>query len=256
MKKELLAVIFILPVLMIAGCHGNQTVKKNKEAQEIAAAVPDTGFTGIKQYKRGNYLIKEVTFKNGIKEGLTKTFYMSGQVYQTFWYKNNLREDSACWYYLEGQLFRTTPFKHDTIDGIQKQYYRNGDLRANIGYSKGMRNSLFEEYTTEGKRVGPYPQMMVMIRDKYMIDGTYSVDLAMTDKNIAVKFYRGRFENNRLDTTKLKPVPLLHGVPTITLKKSTKPGTDHLDIIASFFTTFGNKYFEYKKVEVPYDDLN
>ena len=76
-----------------------------------------------------------------------KSFYMGGQLYQTFWYEKGLKEDSVRWYYLEGQLFRTTPYKNDTIDGIQKQYYRTGKLKAKIGYSKGMGTKFFQEFT-------------------------------------------------------------------------------------------------------------
>ena len=54
----------------------------------------------------GKYLVKEVTFKNGVREGLMKSFYQTGEVRQTFWYENGLREDSSRWYYQEGQLFR------------------------------------------------------------------------------------------------------------------------------------------------------
>ncbi len=50
-------------------------------------SVPDTGYTGIKQYMSGKTLVKEVTFKNGVREGLMKSFYQTGEVRQTFWYE-------------------------------------------------------------------------------------------------------------------------------------------------------------------------
>ena len=114
----------LILVVTFYACGGNAGKTGKNENKQPVSTVPDTGFTGIKQYRSNQYLIKEVTFKNGVREGLMKTFYMGGQVYQTFWYENGLREDSSCYYYLEGQLFRTTPYRHDTIDGIQKQYYR------------------------------------------------------------------------------------------------------------------------------------
>ncbi len=46
----------------------------------ILSSVPDTGYTGIKKYMSGNYVVKEVTFKNGVREGLMKTFYQTGEV--------------------------------------------------------------------------------------------------------------------------------------------------------------------------------
>jgi antitoxin component YwqK of YwqJK toxin-antitoxin module len=35
------------------------------------------------------WLVKEVTFKNGIREGLTKTYYRTGELYQTFGMKTD-----------------------------------------------------------------------------------------------------------------------------------------------------------------------
>lgn len=256
MRRARLSSLALLIVFLLAACGSNKSDKKEKEAAANAPAVPDTGFTGIKQYKNGNYMIKEVTFKNGIKDGLLKTFYVSGQVYQTFWFENGLREDSACWYYLEGQLFRTTPFKHDTVDGIQKQFYKNGALRAKIGYRKGMRTSFFEEYNSSGKRVGPYPEITVDVKDNYKVNGSYIINLGLTDRGIAAKFYRGAFIDDRFDSTACKPVALIRGVPSIILRKSQNKGTDHIDVIASVPTNLGNRYLEYKKIEIPYQDLN
>ena len=105
----------------------------------------------------GKYLVKEVTFKNGVREGLMKSFYQTGEVRQTFWYEKWFKGRFSRWYYQEGQLFRTTPYKRDTVDGIQKQYYRTGRLKAKIGYSKGLRTTFFQEYTPEGKLIGGYP---------------------------------------------------------------------------------------------------
>ena len=250
------SLVIILSLLFISGCNGKGGSRKDSRTVNDKTAVPDTGFTGIKQYRSGNKLVKEVTFANGVREGLMKSFYMGGQVYQTFWYKNGLREDSVRWYYLEGQLFRTTPYKHDTIDGIQKQFYRNGKLKAKIGYSKGMRTRFFQEFTADGKLFGPYPEITVTIQDNYRKNGAYIINLGLSDKDIGVKFFRGNFINERFDTTMCKYIKPSNGKSYIYMKKTAKPGPDHIDIIASMTTLFGNKYLEYKKIDLPYKDLN
>src|SRR5512147_1225380 len=139
----------LIPALLItaitfSGCMNKGASKKNKQAEADTVSSQDTGFTGIKKLMSGNMVLKEVTYRNGVREGETKTFDRAGKLYQTFWYENNLKEDSSCWYFPEGQVFRTTPYKHDTVDGIQKQYYRTGNLRAKIGFHKGMRTPFFE----------------------------------------------------------------------------------------------------------------
>jgi hypothetical protein len=252
MKKCSISLIILISIALLAGCKGRKSEKKAEGTNPEAIAAADS----VVQYKSGNNLIKEITFRNGVREGLMKSFYAGGQLYQTFWYENGLREDSVRWYYLEGQLFRTTPYKHDTIDGIQKQFYRSGKLKAKIGYSKGMRTRFFQEFTDEGKLFGPYPEITVTIQDSYRKNGAYIIDLGLSDKNTEVKFFRGNFINERFDTTMCKYIKPSNGKSIIYLKKTAKAGPDHIDIIAAMTTLFGNKYLGYKKIDLPYNDLN
>jgi hypothetical protein len=252
MKKNSISLIILISLALFVGCNGRKSEKKAKGTSPETTAAADS----VVQYRSGNYLIKEVTFRNGVREGLMKSFYAGGQLYQTFWYENGLKEDSVRWYYLEGQLFRTTPYKHDTIDGIQKQYYRNGKLKAKIGYSKGMRTRFFQEFTADSKLIGPYPEITVSIQDSYRKNGACIIELGLSDKKAEVKFFRGNFIDERFDTTLCKYIKPSNGKSYIYLKKNAKPGPDHLDIIASMTTLFGNKYLEYKKIDLPYNDLN
>ena len=99
------SLLLIFAISFLTGCNGKGPAKKESQAVSDSTTVPDTGYTGIKQYMSGNNLIKEVTLKNGVREGLMKSFYQTGQVRQTFWYENGLREDSSKWYYLKGNYF-------------------------------------------------------------------------------------------------------------------------------------------------------
>ena len=184
-----------------------------------------------------------------------RSFYQGGQQYQTFWYENGLREDSVRWYYPEGQLFRSSPYKHDTLDGIQKQYFRNGKLKAKIGFTKGLRNPLLEEYTLQGNLVRGYPQIVVSITDDYKTRGTYRIGLELSDKSTKVKFYRGEFTDNRFDTTRCKTINTAGGKGTLILKKTGTATSVYVGVIAEIITGYGNKYLDYKKIELPYNDL-
>jgi hypothetical protein len=246
----LFVILFILYIA--AGCTGKGSGNKSIEA----ATVPDTGFTGIKKYTSGNYLVKEVTFKNGIREGLMKSFYQDGQLRQTFWYENNMREDSSCWFHPDGKLFRTTPYKHDTVDGIQKQFYKNGEIRAKIGYSKGYRSGLFQEFDQNGKLVTGYPEVVVDFKDDYNSRGIYRIMLSLSDKSKKVKFYRGDFTDGRFDTTMVKPIKTVDGKAILDLKKTGSTKSDSVSIVAEIPTFFGNRLLTVKKISLPYKDLN
>lgn len=252
--KSSLQIVIILTALL-AGCKNNPG-KNNEIINEAdTVTVPDTGYTGIKQFMSGLYLVSEVTFKNGVMEGLKKTFYQSGRLQRTFWYVNGLRQDSSCWYYEEGQLFRTTPYRNDTVDGIQKQYYRSGELKAEMGYSNGYRTDFFREFTRDGKLLSGYPELVVKTEDKYAVNGTYRVKLELTDRKTNVRFFRGDFYNGAYDTTRVKRIRTVENAGYIDLKKTGSPKQQHVGVIAEILTNFGNRLLVYKKVELPYNDL-
>jgi hypothetical protein len=185
-----------------------------------------------------------------------KSFYQTGEVRQTFWYRNGLREDSSKWYYQEGQLFRSTPYKRDTIDGIQKQYYRTGRLKAKLGYSKGFRTTYLEEYTTEGKLVDSYPSLVVNVLDNYRTKGIYRVSLELSDKSTNVRYWRGDLSNGIFDTAHCKTIKMIKGIGTLDLKKTGSSRLSYVGVIAEILTNFGNNYLVYKKIDLPYHDLN
>jgi hypothetical protein len=249
------SLVLILLVITFSACSGNRGNKGNVSENDTVSMAPDTGFTGIKKFAKDGRVVREVTFKNGVRNGMTKTFYPGGQVYQTFWYENDLKEDSAKWFYSDGKLFRSTPFSKDTIEGIQKQYYKNGRVKAKIGYSKGMRTPFFEEYTQEGKLFKNYPDIVVNVKDEYNTTGLYRISLELSDKSQKVEFYRGEFINDRFDTTRVNLLKTVNGKASLTLKKTGKPTQDHIGIIAAHLTPFLNRRLFYKEIKLPYNDL-
>jgi len=244
--------IIILALLFNGGCKG----KSGSGSQNEVTSIPDTGFTGIKKYMSGNHITMETTFKNGVKDGLTSTYYPSGKLRGTMWYENGLREDSARWYFEEGQLFRATPYKRDTIDGIQQQYFRAGMLKARLGYKKGLRTFEFEEYDKDGKKIGGYPEIIVNARDEYKTNGKYIINLSLSDKSAKVKYYYGDFGSGVLDTTKCVRLKEKDGTGILELKKTGTPHAGSVDVVAAIITFYGNSYLELKKIDLPYKDLN
>jgi hypothetical protein len=250
------SLFLVLIITFFSGCGGKGSSKNETQAGIDTTAVADTGYTGIKRYMSGKNLIKEVTFKNGVREGLMKSFYQTGEVRQTFWYRNGLREDSALWYYQEGQVFRSTPYKRDTVDGIQKQYFRTGRLKAKIGYSKGLRTPFLQEFTMEGKPVGGYPELIITTSDEYRTKGVFHVLLKLSDKSTQVEFFRGDLANGVFDTAHYKIIKTIKGIGSLDLKKTGSPGAGYVGVVAEILTNYGNNYLVYKKIELPYADLN
>jgi hypothetical protein len=256
MKNIYGLVLTIITLILISGCTGRGTAKKETLNAVDTVSVPDTGYTGIKRYMNKEILVKEVTFKNGVREGLMKSFYQDGRMRQSFWYANGLREDSAKWYYEDGRVFRATPYKQDTVDGIQQQYYKNGRIKARLGYKKGLRTPFLEEFGPDGKLFGGYPDLVVDTQDDYKTRGVYKITLSVSSKSEKVRFYTGDMLSGVFDTAHCVVIKTIKGIGTLNLKKSKSANSGYIGIIAEILTNFGNNYLVYKKVDLPYNDLN
>jgi antitoxin component YwqK of YwqJK toxin-antitoxin module len=250
--------VFLLLLIFLTagtGCRNKGSVKTKDLVQKDTSSVADTGFTGIKKYYSDKFLVKEVTFKNGIRQGLMKTFYKSGKLYQTFWYRDGLREDTAIWFFEDGKVYRASPFKNDTMDGTQIQYYRSGKVRAKMNFVKGIRTPLLEEFTQDGKLISEYPELIVKTIDDYNQSGTYKIYLELSKKDVKVTYYRGEYINGLFMPRKYIKLNINAYMGYLELKKTGTPGKNYVGIIAETSTGLGNKHLTYKKIDLPYNDL-
>lgn len=252
--------LFIIIIILSfnTGCTSKNPKSKKAEAENKidTSTVADTGFTGIRKYFIKNRLVKEITFKNGIRQGLLKTYQLNGNIYQSFWYENGKREDTAKWYYEDGRLFRKTPYFRDSMNGIQIQYFKNGRVKAKMSYKNGIRTPYLEEFNNDGKKVTLYPDVVIKTQDDYKVNGTYKLYLELSDKSTKVTYYRGEFTDSLYTPNKYKKINIINGKGTLVLRKTGTDKSNYIGVIAEILTGFGNKYPVYKKVNLPYNDLN
>jgi hypothetical protein len=257
MKTNSILLIIIFLLIFSGGCKnsGNKNSTPEKENLTDRSAVADTGFTGIKRLFSNKLLAREVTYKNGIKHGLMKTYLSSGQLYQTFWYENGVREDTAKWFFDDGKVFRATPFKNDSMNGIQTQYYRNGRVRAKLNFVNGARTPFLEEFTSEGIKVTSYPDLIIKTRDDYKKTGTFKIWLELTDKKVKANYYRGEYVDGLFFPKKYIKLNSSETTGSLELKKAGADSYNYVGVIAEISTALGNKYLIYKKIDLPYSDL-
>jgi hypothetical protein len=257
MKTNIILLFIFLLVLPNWGCQNRP--KKNTGSQienpVDTTTVADTGFTGIRRYFSKGTLVKEVTLKNGVREGLMKTNYQGGQLNQTFWYENGVRQDTARSYYIDGKLFRTTLFKNDTANGIQTQYYKSGAVMAKLNYVNGLRTPYLEEFESNGKKITGYPDMVIRTKDEYAQNGIFKIYVELTKKDTEANFYRGEYINGLFNPNKCTIINISKTTGYIALRKSANQGNNFVGVIAAILTTGGNRYLVYKKIDLPYNDL-
>jgi hypothetical protein len=255
MKSSIPVFAVIILFALASGC-GNKGQQKVEAAKNDTSTVADTGYTGIKQYLSGTFVSYEVTFRNGVREGLMKTYYPTGKIRTTFWYEKGLREDTAKWYYEDGTtIFRKTPFRGDSINGIQTQYYKSGKVKARLEFVNGLRKPFLEEFTMDGKKITAYPEIVVKKTDEYSKNGSYTISLSVNKPDVKVSFYRGGFIDGLFDPKKCISLNTTPFAGSLQLKKSGTAGDSFVGVIAEINTLYGNKLLVYKKIDLPYNDL-
>ncbi len=257
MKTNTILLIISILIILNGGCQNKpkNKVSSQSENQVDTTTVADTGFTGIRRYFSKGNLVKEVTLKNSIRQGLMKTYNASGQLYQTFWYEKGKIQDTARLYFPNGKVFRTTPFKDDSAHGIQTQYYMSGAVRAKLNFVNGLRTPYLEEFETNGKKIASYPDLVIRTKDDYIMNGTFKIYLELTEKETKANYYRGEYIDGLFSPKKYSKINSSETTGYLELRKSANPGNNYVGIIAEILTPLGNRYLVFKKIELPYNDL-
>ncbi len=252
--QKLTAITVTLIMLIAASCGGGtgDTGGRNKKSGHV----PDTGYTGIRNYIRNDVKVKEEEYKNGVKSGMTRTFYKGGVIEQEILYADGKKNGEARWYYPDSKLFRVTPYVNDTIHGSQIQYYKSGRVKARIDYVDGKRLPGLEEYTMNGEKVTGYPGIIYRSNDRYGERGMYKLFIEMTDLSENVKYFRGDLVNGLVDMDSLKPLLQTATTGYLDLLKTPGHKADSVVVVASYLTGFGNRIYYRLAIPLPYKDLN
>lgn len=252
--KQLITILMTLTFLFAVSCGGGTGDTGSRK--ERTKNEPDTGYTGVKNYIKNDIKVKEVEFKNGVRSGLTRTFYKGGVTEQEIMYRDGVKNGEAKWYYPDGKLFRVTPYLNDTISGSQIQYYKSGRIKAKLDYVDGKRMPGLEEYSMNGTRVTSYPSVRFRIVDEYRERGTYKIFIEMSDMAENANYYRGDFTNGLVDLSVCKPLLQTATTGYLDLKKKEGHSADSVVIIAAYLTGHGNRLYYRYAVPLPYKDLD
>jgi antitoxin component YwqK of YwqJK toxin-antitoxin module len=240
-----------LVIILAAGC---QNSVNNKEAQ--ADKEEDGNKVQVKKYYNEGKLVKEVTFKNDIRNGICRNYYDDGRLQRTIWYENGLKEDTAKWYYPEGKVYRATPYKNDKIHGIQTKYYKTGRVQATIPYKDGLRVQGLKEYLPDGREPETYPTIEFTIRDLIgTSSGLVRIFTKLSNESTDVRFYKGSLIDGVFDPDKCQDITTSSGMGFVELKPNAEKGKGYVDIIGVYVTRLRNKKIITIRIQLPYNNL-
>jgi len=248
-RKNSLVYLFII-LLLAVSCQDR--------GRKEAGADKDRGNDSVqvKRFYNAGRLVKEVTFKNDIRNGLCRNYYDDGRLKSTIWYENGLKEDTARWYYREGMVYRATPYSNDKINGVQTKFYKTGRVQASMPYSKGLRAQGLKEYLPDGREVENYPTISYNTRDLIKSgEGVFRLFTRLSNESVNVRFYRGSLIDGVFDPEKCQDITSSSGMGFIELKPDDERGKAYIDIIAEYTTRFRNRKIITRRISLPYNNL-
>lgn len=123
--------------------------KKDKIA--VCTDKNGTPITGEMRKFRENMLIRSYILKNGILDGTSMGFYISGGWLTEKPYKNGLLHGLVRTWYKDGTLETSIPYQNGNKEGVAKSYYKNGKLESQGIYINGQLNGATRLYNTNGE---------------------------------------------------------------------------------------------------------
>ncbi len=124
------------------------TGKKMAEGKYINTNVKDSvwQFYGIDEA-----LMATETYKNGIRNGLSKNFYRNGKTSEEINWENGKKNGIWRKYYDNGKTRMETRYINNQLDGIFHVFYKNGRMYINGGYKADLKNGIWNFYDKQGK---------------------------------------------------------------------------------------------------------
>lgn len=177
--------LFILLALIIISC-GDQVTKQKDDRPFRLANNGDTIYQTLD--KQGN-VIAEETFKKGMKNGPSWTYYADGKVKEHILYKDGKKHGISEWYFNDGKIYQHTPYHNGLIHGLKKKYYDNGQLEAEIPYENGQAFLGTKEYTKAGEVIVDTARLLFYPQNDVEKEGKFKLRLYLSDKTRDVFFY-------------------------------------------------------------------
>jgi antitoxin component YwqK of YwqJK toxin-antitoxin module len=247
-------IVLVLLIIACLGCTPSTSKKnENKEDSNDGTKVIKTTYSNGKPKA-------EVSYKDGKRNGLSKSFDKEGKISLELPYLNNKREGKSKKYYEGGhQLYQTTEYKDDLIHGMQIKYRENGDVLSEAQYEKNFPCLNLKEFYKDNtlKKEKDYPKIIVTPIDRLDSQGVYILEISMSEKVRKVKYYTGKLTSTGCISNDLYSILLNEKNKTGKLSYNLGPGgfmMEELNIIAVVETSYGNSYITQRKYNLAIDN--
>ncbi len=135
-----------------------------------------------KFYGTDGALISEVSYKNGILDGPSKSFFRNGQVSELITYKDSLRDGLWRRFYEEGGTLMETMHVQSKRHGGFQVFYPNGILKIKGKYWKDLQVGKWVHYNNDGSVEKELEFVNGRLKNQDEVDTEFTKQLIEWDK--------------------------------------------------------------------------
>lgn len=143
---------------MTAGCSAipDQTVLRSDAALHFQTAqittFEDAPFSGhVVEYYENSRLKFDISFLNGLREGVSKAYYSDGSLEYERLYKVGEKHGNHVGFYESGAKQFEYHFDHGVNIGTHTEWYESGQVATLFNYENGQPFGLQQTYRSDGK---------------------------------------------------------------------------------------------------------
>ncbi len=114
-------------------------------------AYVDEKRAGKWQFYSDNRKVSEETFANGVKHGISRTYYPTGEVLEETDWQNGQQDGSYRVYYKDGKPYMQCKYSNGKRNGLCLSYFQNGRVEMEAHYLNNLRHNEWNYYDENGQ---------------------------------------------------------------------------------------------------------
>jgi len=180
--------ISFIAFIALSSCINNNS--SNRTPGQPYEEFEGTVVEGLKKiYNAEGKLETEIPYKDSLPNGIQKEYYKTGQLFRETPLVKGKANGIVKEYSTKGKIYREMPVTNGKANGTIKKYYENGVLFSEAPFEKGQPVAGLKEYNDKGNLLET-PKMVFNAKNMTRIDGTYVLEISLSDKTIKPSYYQ------------------------------------------------------------------
>ncbi len=187
--------LLFLSLLVVASCTKKKDVIKEYYLNGIIKSeteVKDGLRNGIsKTYDEQGRLQSTAEFVNDSLEGWMITYNPNdGKISAKAFYRDDKQNGPVTLYYVGGQLYREEKYVDGRLDSIVKTYWIDGKLQAELEFKRGSPGLGLKEYDQNGNTI-QHPKLIIEEVNELRFSNAYKLKIYVSDHSTNVDYFLG-----------------------------------------------------------------